>query len=290
MGAVTLSFIPGARATMVSIGTVWDRTTEFVRDHQRQLAPVVFLTLFVPTVVSTSLEKLRLNAGPGLVVGLTILTVVLTLVSLWGQLFLTGYAAAGDGSTAAAGRASRRYLPMVGVTVVLLIAMGILFIPAGVIAASSGVDFMALSAGQQPSAQALGSLGWVGLYVAILGIVLLWLFARLMPLSAVVVMERRGLGAIKRAFSLTRGMGLKLVGLILLYGIVSVVAVSAVRFVFGSLLTLLAGSGPDITVGDVLTAVAIAALSAVLSTLTSVFVGKLYVAITGGHDKAAVFE
>lgn len=275
---------------MVSIGTVWDRTVEFVQEHQRQLAPVVLLTLFAPTVFTVTLEKLRATAGTQLGLGLSLLGLLLMLVSLWGQLFLTGYAIERDGSSAASSRATRRFLPVVGISLLLLIGMGALLAPAGVIAIASGLDVQGMAAGRQPSMESMGSFGLIGLYMLVFGLIVLWLAARLLVLTPVVLTERRGLGAIARAFRLTRGLTLKLIGLIILYAIVSTVAVSAARFVFGAILSLVAGGTSTITVADVLTAVAVAAVSAVLSLLSAVFVGKLYVAITGEQDQAAIVE
>src|SRR3546814_9103815 len=73
---------------------------------------------------------------------------------------------------------------------------------------------------------------FVGLYSLALVIVVLWGMARLLPLNSVVVAERRGVGAIRRAFGLTRGLALRIVGVVILFFVVwgvSAMAATTVR-------------------------------------------------------------
>ncbi len=279
---------------MVSIGTVWDRTVDFVRGNFGSLMPVVLATQFAPTVVTGSLERLRAGSGGvtalGVVLGL--LTFVATVIALWGALYLVAYAAQPRGrETAAEARriAAARFLPLIGVSLVLLVAVAVLALPGFVLAVASGFDFTAAMNGVTMAPEQYGALGWALLYFFVLALVALWLFARLLPLNAVVAMERRGVGAIGRAFALTRGLTLKLVGLLILYAIVAGVAVSAARFVVGGIFAIFSTGGGSITVGDVATAIAVAAVSAALALYQSAFTGKLYRAIVGDRDEADVF-
>ncbi len=82
---------------------------------------------------------------------------------------------------------------------------------------------------------------------------------------------------------------MKLIGLLILYGIITGVAVSAARFVTGAIFAIVTTSGSGIGIGDVAVAVATAAVSAVLALYQAVFIGKLYRAIVGEKDDADVF-
>jgi len=109
--------------------------------------------------------------------------------------------------------------------------------------------------------------------------VVLFVLARLLPLTGVIVAERRGLGAYARAFRLTRGMTWKLLGVILLYAVVAWVSSLAATTVFGSILRLVAPGEGSVTVAGVLTAIAAAAVQAVFTVLAAAFCAKLYVAL-----------
>lgn len=277
---------------MVSIGTTWDRTVDFVRDNLSALAPVVLATQFAPAAVSGSFDRLRATSSGGTSLALTLLTVAATVIAMWGALYLTGFAAQDDKREQrhlARTIATRRFLPLIGVSILLFLIVVVLFIPAGVLAVASGFDFTSVMAGREPDPAQFAALGWTSLYVFVAAIFMVWLFARLLPVTAVVAMERRGVGAIGRAFALTRGMALKLVGLLILYAIISAVAVLAARFVFGAIFGLVSAADSSVSVGDIAAAVAVAAVSAILATYQATFVGKLYRGMVGDEDKTAVF-
>lgn len=277
---------------MVSIGTTWDRTVDFVRDNLSALAPVVLATQFAPAAVSGSFDRLRATSSGGTSLALTLLTVAATVIAMWGALYLTGFAAQDDKREQrhlARTIATRRFLPVIGVSILLFLIVVVLFIPAGVLAVASGFDFTSVMAGREPDPAQFAALGWTSLYVIVAAIFMVWLFARLLPVTAVVAMERRGAGAIGRAFALTRGMALKLVGLLILYAIISAVAVLAARFVFGAIFGLVSAADSSVSVGDIAAAIAVAAVSAILATYQATFVGKLYRGMVGDEDKTAVF-
>ncbi len=277
---------------MVSIGTVWDRTVDFVRDHLGGVTAVVLATQFAPTVVTGSLERVRATASGGAAAIYGLITLVATLIALWGSLYLIGYAAQPTGREQA-GEARRiattRFLPLIGVSLVLLIAFAVLAMPGIVLAVTSGFDYVSAMNGVATTPEQFATLGPALLYFVVLALFSIWLFARLLTVNAVVAMERRGLGAIARGFAMTKGMALKLIGLLILYGIIAGVAVSAARFVVGSLVAILGTQGTGVGIGDVVTAIATAAVGAVLALYQASFIGKLYRAIVGEKDDADVF-
>ncbi len=277
---------------MASIGTVWDRAVDFVRDHLGAAMPVLLATQFAAPAINGSLAGLRAGGGGATTFALGLVSLVATLISLWGALYLVAFAAQPSGRETrqeAARLARSRFLPLIGVSLILIVGLGVLALPGVLLAVSSGFDFTAVMNGVQVQPEAFASLGPAVLYFVIVGLVMLWLSARLLPINAVIAMERRGIGAIGRAFALTRGMTFKLIGVLVLYGIVAVVAISAVQFVVGAVFAIFSGDATGITVAGVAGAVAVAAVSAALALYQTAFIGKLYRAIVGEQDDAAVF-
>lgn len=277
---------------MTSIGTVWDRAVDFVRDHLGAVMPVLLATQFAAPAISGSLGGLRAGGGAGTSVVLGLVSLVTTLISLWGALYLVAFAAQPSGREVpqeARRLANGRFMPMVGVSVAMLVALGVLALPGVLLAVNSGFDFISLMNGVPPQPESFATLGPALLYFVLFGLVVLWLSARLLPINAVVAMEQRGIGAIGRAFALTRGMTFKLIGVLILYAIVAGVAISAVQFVVGAVFALFSGNAEGITVAGVAAAVAAAAVAAALALYQTAFTGKLYRTIVGEQDDVAVF-
>lgn len=277
---------------MVSVGTVWDRAVDFVRDHLGAVMPVLIVTQFAAPAISGSLTGVRADATGGLAAGLGLLSLATTVISLWGALYLVGFAAQPSGREdrrAAMAIATSRFLPLIGISIVVLVALGILALPGILLAVASGFDFMAIANGTTMQPSEFGKLGSALVYFLVFALFILWLSARLLPINAVVAMERRGMGAFGRAFALTRGMTWKLIGLILLYAIVAGIAISAAQFVFGAVVALIASDTGGLSLAAIAGAVAVAAVSSVLALYQSAFIGKLYRAIVGEQDDLAVF-
>lgn len=277
---------------MAKIGTIWDRAVDFVRDHLGEVMPVLLATQFVAPAINGSLAGLRAESGAGTSAVLGIVSVVATVVSLWGALYLVAFAAQPDRQEqhrTALSLAKTRFLPMIGVSIVLMAVLAVLAIPGVVLAVVSGFDFSSVMNGVPPQPAEIGKLGIAILYFFVLALFIVWASARLLPINAVVAHERRGIGAIGRAFALTRGMTLKLIGLLILYGIVTGVAVSAAQFVVGGVFGLLTDNSGAISPAVIAGAVAVAAVSAALALYQSAFIGKLYREVVGQQDDAAVF-
>lgn len=272
---------------MVKMGTVWDRAIEFLSDHVAIVVPIALLAIFVPASITGSLSPLWAIAGSGLKSLLALLSLAFAILGVWGQLAISALAidpAVGGG----AGRvATARLLPALGVYLVLAIVLGLLVLPIGFILAAGGTDITQFRMGANPANLPAGVAGTVALYGIVLLIALLFIGARLVLTTPVIVAERRELGAIARAFALSRGLTWKLVGVILLYVVVANVALLAAQSVFGSILGLLSrGEGP-VTMASVITAIAVAAVQAAFTVLATAFVAKLYVAVVRERDGAA---
>lgn len=270
---------------MVSMGVVWDRTAEFLSDNITTLLPIVLLTIFAPTMVAGNLDDVRAGAGAGLIATLQLGSLILSLVALWGQLAITALAIDPALGREANGVATRRFLPAVLVLVVMLVCALLLLAPVWVILAANGVNSAAMAAGRIPTVPP--SATWsLALYLLIALPLALWLAARVMVLSVpVVVAERRALGALPRAYWLTRGVALKIIGVLVLYAVVALVAGLAARTVFGSIFQLIIGDADaGMSLATVLTSIIVAAVSTAFTVLSVAFSAKLYVALSARDE------
>lgn len=276
---------------MVKIGAVWESAVEAARGRAGMILPIAAGALFVPSVIQTGVQTYSVQPGAAATAGtaaLGLLSLPLMLLTLWGALAITAITSHPDTSTRDAARqATARLLPLVGVWLALGLAALLLVIPLVVLLAAAGVNMAAFSMpGYRPD---LGGLGLVAaLYLLAVGGLALWLLARLLPIVPVVLHERLGLGAIGRAFRLTRGMGGRLVGVLILYVVVLGVASLAVTAVLGLLFRLVLG-GDNAATAAFLGGIAGAAVSTVLGVLSYAFVSRLYAA-SSGRDLRAVFE
>lgn len=105
----------------------------------------------------------------------------------------------------------------------------------------------------------------------------LWLTARMMPAVPMLVAEPVGaVAALRRAFAMTRGHGLKLVAVTLIYGAFYLLVTSLVQVVGGSLLLLLGRALGAPAAGALAAAVLVAAAGTVLAGGWSAFGAYVY--------------
>lgn len=277
---------------MVKMSSIWDRTTEFLSGNMRRVLTIALLAIVLPAVISAIVQA---AAGtPTAATGITpagVFSLGMTVVSLWGTTAITALAIQPSLAGEAANVATRRLFPVIGVSLVIALLVGLLILPVFGILVASGFDFVAAAAaptGAMPPIAPGAAMG-VGLYTLVLVPVMLWLLARLIIVTPVVVAERRGVGAIAQAWRLTRGHALRIVGVILLYAIVAIVVTLAVTAVAGVLLSLVFGRGDGISVATIVAALLTAAVSAVLTVIQTVYVAKLYVALTPHRELAEDF-
>lgn len=272
---------------MISMGTVWDRTAEFLSDNLGTILPIAIAAIFVPAAINGSLAELRQTAAPGFAAGLGLASLLLAIVSFWGQLAITALALDSSLGRGAASAATRRLPVGLLVMIVLLLAALLLAIPAGVILAANGVDFSAVTPDAMPEVPPAAVL-WVFLYFLVLLPVMLWLAARLAVVLPALVGERLALGAIPRSWRLTRGAALKIVGVLILYAVVATVASLAATTAFGAIITLIAGRGADgLSLATVLTGIVGGAVSTAFTVLGTAFAAKLFLGLRAAKEAAA---
>jgi hypothetical protein len=276
---------------MVKMGTIWDRTAEFLSDNIAAILPIALLTFFVPASIEGNFEAARTGASPGFAALLYGLQLLFALVSVWGSLVITAMALDIASDRSAANIATRRFLPALVVSLLMLAIVCMLALPIPAVLAMNGYDMMAIARGENVGISPQIA-GFLALYGLVLLILLFWAAARLVVVTPVVVRESRVLSAIGQSWSLTRGSALRIVGVILLYVIVSWVAQLAAQTVFGSVFTLVAGNeGEGVTLATVMTSIVVAAVQSAFMVIPPAFTAKLYLALSAQsafrHGEAA---
>ena len=263
---------------MVSMGTVWDRATEFLSDNLAAIFPLALVAIFIPSAISQSVAPLAvLSASTAL--GIQVLSIGLGAVSLWGKIAIMALAldaAAGRGNAVAT--ANRRLLPIIGILLVIGLGLVALMLPVAAALLIAGFDFRAAMTSSKPEFPP-GADGFLLVYLLFLCCALIWLSARLALVTPTMIMERRGFGVFARSFKLTRPVQWKIVGVLILYSIVSVVSILAAKLVFGSVFGLIAGGDRPLTVATVLTAILVSLVVTGFSVLAAAFTAKLYLAV-----------
>lgn len=275
---------------MATMGTVWDRATEFLSDNLATVMPVALFAIFLPVSVQGNLAPMMAGASPTVTIGLQAVNLFLSVVSMIGQLGIIALAldparSSGDAFGVALGRLPAALL----VALVELLLLGLLFAPVIVALVIAGVDLQTIAATGKfdPTTLNPGIAAFIGIYSLLCLVVLIWVIARLILAMPVVVGERRALGAIGRSFALTRGVAMKIIGVAILYYVVSTVAVLAAKTVFGSILALIAGGEGALNIGSVLTSIIVAMVATAFAALSAAFTAKLYVAASRGAEGVA---
>ena len=271
---------------MVEMEQVWDRTAAFLRARRATLVALALPALFVPAVIgglaeTTAAQDVGASSGIWMPVRL-----VAGLLMLWAELAILALAAGLDSPRVALRQAGLRLPVMIGFALLVTALLLLLAMPAVAILVAYGFDFVAAAAGETVT-PSVAAAAWIALYALVLIPLLLWVAARLSLLPPVIVQERRGQGAIARTFTLTHGLAAKIIGMFLLYGIVSTVLTAATQYAGGTILALIFGSDDGLGVASVLTLLLTTLVETALAVMLWVFTGKLYLAARERQDGTA---
>ncbi|RHW19370.1 hypothetical protein D1610_04510 [Sphingomonas gilva] len=267
------------------MSNIWDRTTAFIGAHRRDLTVIALLGIALPSAASAIVEPLGAASDQTTRVMVTIIGIAAILMTMWGQLGLTAMTLAdGGGVGRAMATASARFLPLLGAVIPLGLGLVLLGLPIFLILAAAGVDFSQMSTPgyTPPVSPATGLLLFV--YLVILLPVVLVLAARMLLVNPAVIGDRLSFGAIARSWNLTRGLTFKLIGVLLLYVVIVVVAMLATQTVVGVITRLLFSAEGPVNASTVITAIAVALVTTLFSVLSTVFVAKLYRAVVGAES------
>jgi hypothetical protein len=269
---------------MVVIGSVWDRTVEFISDNLSAVVPLALMGIFVPLSLSTSLRPLAGGVGTTEKSIIYAAIILLELWGLWGQVAITALAFDPHGGRSAAVKiAGRRFPAVAGISLAMFGVALIAASPIVITLAATGYDFLSLLSGH-PGPTTDGAQKFIVLYAMVLILVGLWAIARLIVLLPTLVMERRGLGVFARCFRLTRGNTLKIIGIVVLYCVVSIVAQLATQFVFGTVFELLFSAQNGVSLATILTSIMVGVVGTGFTVLATAFVAKLYLALRDARE------
>lgn len=271
---------------MVEMEQVWDRTAAFLRARRATLVALALPALFVPAVIGGLAEAAAaqdVGASGGIWMPVRL---VAGLLMLWAELAILALAAGLDSPRAALRQAGLRLPVVIGFALLVTALLLLLAMPAAAILVAYGFDFVAAAAGESV-APSVTAAAWIALYALVLIPLLLWVAARLSLLPPVILQERRGLGAIARTVALTHGLAAKIIGMFLLYGIVSTVLTAATQYAGGTVLALIFGSDDGLGVASMLTLLLTTLVETALAVMLWVFTGKLYLAARERQDGTA---
>lgn len=274
---------------MVRMGTVWDRALDVLRGRVNIMVPIAVLAIFLPTVVSNAVAAYGQPApgagASGAASGLgAIVALVVLVAGIWGQLALLAIATDPATTREDAGRqATRRLGPALAVVIVLVVIFALLLLPAILPLIQAGLD---MNNPQSMQSLPSGTASFVGLYFIVFLLAAIVVGARLILINPVILGERRGLGAISRSFQLTRGLTWRIVGVMLLFGVLLLIAMFAAQAVTALILRLILGGDalPTITF---LSSTVGAVVSTALTVVAAAFTAQLYVAIAGKGARLA---
>ncbi len=265
---------------MVKMGNVWDRTVEVMNGRTGMIAAFAMLGLFVPSVVRDAYVA---AATPGTIgfatIGL-ILSIAVLLTTIWAQLAIIAVATHPSTTREDAARQARaRLAPAFGITMLVGVAAFVLILPPIIALALSGFDFVAAARGATMATKPppAGTALFSALYILILTVVAIWLAARLVLLNPVILNERLGLGAIRRSFTLTRGLVWRIIGVVILFAVVMLVSTAAAQAVVGVVFRLALGADGR-GLAAFLADVAGTLVTTGFTAIAAVFTAQLYVA------------
>lgn len=265
---------------MVKMGTVWDRTAEFLTDNIAAILPVALLAFFVPASIEGNFQAAMDGASPGLILALQLIQIAFGALTVWGTLAVTAMAFDNADSENATKIAGKRLPAALLVAIVCFAAILALLLPIPVVLGANGVDVVAIAQGRDFELST-GLASFVALYLIAFVILFLWLGARLIVTTAVIVREGRWLSALSQSWKLTRGLTWRIIGVMILFVLLAWVSWLAANTVFGSVFALIAGGDrAGVNLAGVLTSIVVAAVQTGFTVLIPAFTAKLYLALT----------
>lgn len=258
---------------MLPVQAIWDDTVAFLRAEAALLIPLALATLLIGDVVAT-LAQPGMRAGEGIA---NLLTLAALLLGLIGQLAIIALVLRPGSSVGEALALAIRRVPRILVIGLIGALVAALVIAPPLFALrDTGFDLQLSETYQNLPA-------WALLYLTVSVVLAIWLGIRLSTLNALVVDRAPDvIAALRRAFAMTRGHMLRLLGVFALYVALLWVVSSVVRFVFGSVFGVVGqGLGSEFS-GNVLTALATGVVTATFSTIATVFLALVYRSLSKG--------
>jgi hypothetical protein len=253
----------------ISMSAIWDESAAMIRRESHLMVPVALATVGIGSVISGFTQPETPAAGLG---AIGILGFVIgNILGLIGNLAMMALALMPGMSVGESLRLAVARLPkMLAIVALFLIALIVMMIPIVIILKMSGAPISAnMTAEQLPASVVLCAL--------IVGAVLLYVSARLLTLSAAIVDRNPpALEAIKSSFASTRGIAIKIVGVLLLFFVVTLVLSGAAAAISGIIFGMIGKAVGAPLLGKGLTLLVTGMVSALLSIVSTVFGAMLY--------------
>lgn len=259
----------------LSLGTAWDEAASFVKRHAGLLFPLAFVMIAVPAAILSAVTPPgeRPPAGPWMLVGVAVF-----VLSLAGQIALTWLVLGRNVSVGEAiGRGFRRFLPLFGAMLLvgLALAAAALFVIILLVLLMPGV-----SANVESDQAAQARL--IGILMIVLAPLILYVGARMIPLTPVAAAESGGpITLLRRALALSAGHVWRLIGFILLAALLAIVVSLAAASVGQLAAFALAG---EIRQGSISSFVVLfigAVIHTVITVYVAAIVARIYVQLAG---------
>ncbi|HEX8223493.1 MAG TPA: hypothetical protein VF605_06735 [Allosphingosinicella sp.] len=260
----------------LSITTAWNESADYLKAHFATLFTIAVALITIPNVALQAFGPGTAEVGAAPEPGLWLLLVPVVLVlGVTGSLAISTLAL-GRASTVgeAIGHGFRRVLPMLGATLLLVLALCLLLIP---IVLATGLDSRDLMTPTPATA------GKVALVMLVLLALLLFFGVRLLLMTPVGAAETVGpVAIIARSWALTRGHFARLLGFLLLMALAALVVVMVATMVIGLIVAAILGApAPDNAAGLIMLLVG-GLLNAIFLVVMTTMVARLYLQLAGG--------
>ena len=251
----------------ISMSSVWDESIALIKRERHLMLPLALATIGVGSAASEMMQPAMPGAPTSAVGALGMIAGL--FLNVIGSLALTALALTPGISVGDSLRLGVARLPKIlGIVVIFVLATFVMMIPLILTLGASGitekVDFSALPP--------------IALFIAlVIGAVIIYLGARLLTINALVVDSNPPIiDTIKASFAATQGIAGKIVGVILLFLVVTIVVGGAAAAIFGLLFGMIGKAIGAPLLGKVLVALINGLVSALLSIVSTVFVAMLY--------------
>lgn len=259
---------------MISMTTIWEETSDFLKREQALLVPL-WLGMFVVGDAGMSLSSAAMRAAGERGNILALLGFFASgLVAMSAQLAATAMVLRGGISVAEAISLGISRMPK-------LILLGLFSVFCALLAVMPLLTMLAASGVDVTSARPNLPL-WAAFYMLALGAVGAWIGARLATLTPLIVDRNPPLlEAVQTAFAQTKGSVTRIIGAFVLYLLVALVVGGVVRLLIGGPILYIGRAAGLETIADVMAAVASGLVGGGLTLILSVFVAHLYKALNG---------
>ena len=261
----------------LSIGKAWEEAKAALRAHRRLIVPIALGMILLPAVIASMVEP-QVPPGQQPPPGLWMLVVLAMIIVMFiGQLAMVLLVNGWRGSVGEAISQAARRSPVL-ILAALMIGIVVILVFSIILAVGSGATIE----GGQFDMNSISGVGWVLLCLAAAG--LLYCSVRLLPMVAVAASEERGpVGTIGRAFALSSGHFLQLLGFILILMVGFLILALTVGTVVGGLVMLLFGKPEPWSIALLLMALAGGLVQAAFVMVYTAMLARIYAQLSAGQ-------